>query len=87
MCKGQTVECMAVYRSVGIDEETVELWIGSGDASGQSQISWLALIGDGSTVCFNRFIYAYIHRCVIDITVPLDLNLSALTTMKKYILN
>ena len=50
MCKGQAVECMAVYKNFGFEKETMELWIGSGDASGQSQISWLNLIEDGTTV-------------------------------------
>ena len=51
MCKGQAVECMAIYKNFGVEKETMELWIGSGDASGQSQISWLSLIDDGDTVC------------------------------------
>ena len=54
------MECMAVYRNVRMNEETMELWIGSGDASGQSQISWLSLIEDGTTVIVNRFIDACI---------------------------
>ena len=51
VCKGQAVECMAIYKDFGVEKETMELWIGSGDASGQSQISWLSLIEDGDTVC------------------------------------
>ena len=51
VCKGQAVECMAIYKNFGAEKETMELWIGSGDASGQSQISWLSLIDDGDTVC------------------------------------
>jgi len=50
VCKGQAVECMAIYKDFGVEKETMELWIGSGDASGQSQISWLSLIEDGDTV-------------------------------------
>lgn len=55
------MECMAVHKSCSSEKEVMELWIGSGDSSGHSQISWLNLIDDGKTVInqcnFNGFFY------------------------------
>ena len=46
------MECMAVHKSVDIDKETMELWIGSGGSSEQSQISWLSLVDEGAMVMY-----------------------------------
>ncbi|XP_065071616.1 leucine-rich repeat serine/threonine-protein kinase 2-like isoform X2 [Rhopilema esculentum] len=58
VCKGQAVECMAVYQSFNREGETMELWIASGDSSGQTQMSWLTLVGDGTQVsgCRGMFL-------------------------------
>ena len=56
MCKEQAVECMAVYKSSDLDKESLEVWIGSGDSPGQSQISWLPLIERGKRVCLRRLL-------------------------------
>ena len=46
VCKGQSVECMTIQQTSGRIDPDMELWSGSGDSSGHSQISWLPLIGN-----------------------------------------